>query len=81
MEKPTQPLEVKGERLYQTRLRRLLEKDHHGKYVAIEVESRDYSFIGETLGDVRGSVGRGGAQAPGQALLRRSGGVARGGDV
>jgi hypothetical protein len=43
-------LEAEGERLYRTRLRRLLEKDHYGEYVAIEVESGDY-FLGKTMGE------------------------------
>ncbi len=43
-------LEAEGERLYRTRLRRLLEKTHHGQYVAIEVESGDY-FVGKTMGE------------------------------
>jgi hypothetical protein len=43
-------LEEKGERLYRTRLRRLLEQAHHGEYVAIEVESGDY-FVGKTMGE------------------------------
>lgn len=45
-----QSLEEEGERLYRTKLRRLLEKTHHGEYVAIEVESGDY-FVGKTMGE------------------------------
>ncbi|MEM2803774.1 MAG: hypothetical protein QXJ05_06260 [Nitrososphaerota archaeon] len=45
-----QSLEEVGERLYRTKLRRLLEKAHHGEYVAIEVESGDY-FLGKTMGE------------------------------
>ncbi len=42
-------LEVKGERIYRTRLKALLEPAHIGEFVAIEVESGDY-FVGPTLG-------------------------------
>jgi hypothetical protein len=42
-----QRLARKGERIYRTRLKRLLEPQHNGQYVAIEVESGDY-FLGES---------------------------------
>ncbi len=38
----------KGERLYQTKLRALLEPEHTGMFAAIEVDSGDY-FLGTSL--------------------------------
>lgn len=46
-----QDLEKKGQELYETKLRKKLEKKHFGKYVAIEIESGDY-FTADTLDDV-----------------------------
>lgn len=40
-------LAKKGEEIYQKELKNKLEKDNYGKFVAIEVESKDY-FLGET---------------------------------
>ena len=37
----------KGDRIYQEQLKDLLEKDHKGEFVAIEVESGAY-FLGKT---------------------------------
>jgi len=42
-----QRLARRGERLYRTKLKRLLEPEHGGEYVAIEVESGDY-FLGKS---------------------------------
>lgn len=42
-------LEARGERIYRTQLKTLLEPDHTGEFVAIEVESGDY-FVGPTIG-------------------------------
>jgi hypothetical protein len=41
-------LAVKGEDIYATRLKALLEPAHQGKIVAIEIESGDY-FLGDTV--------------------------------
>lgn len=41
-------LAVKGEDIYATRLKALLEPVHQGKIVAIEIESGDY-FLGDTV--------------------------------
>jgi hypothetical protein len=37
----------KGEKIYQEKLKDVLEKDHRGEFVAIEVESEKY-FLGKT---------------------------------
>lgn len=42
-------LEARGERIYRTKLKTLLEPRHTGEFVAIEVESGDY-FVGPTIG-------------------------------
>ena len=42
------PIATKGETIYATRLKALLEPAHVGAYVAIEVDSGDY-FLGHTL--------------------------------
>ncbi len=36
-----------GERLYRAKLKKILEPEHSGEYVAIEVESGDY-FLGQS---------------------------------
>jgi hypothetical protein len=41
---------VKGERIYQEKLKTVLEPSEIGKFVAIEVESGDY-FVGESIID------------------------------
>lgn len=46
-----QDLEKKGQEIYETKLKEQLEKEHLGKYVAIEVESGDH-FVADTLDDV-----------------------------
>ncbi len=38
----------KGKEIYQQKLKTMLEKDHKGEIVAIEVESGDY-FLGRTV--------------------------------
>lgn len=53
--KPLQALEVqaharKGQQLYDNKLRAELEKEHPGKYVAIDVESGEY-FLGKSVDD------------------------------
>ena len=40
-----QDLEKKGQEIYESKLKQYLEKEHFGKYVAIEVESGDYFFL------------------------------------
>jgi hypothetical protein len=40
----------KGERIYRSKLRALLEARYHGMFVAIEVESGDY-FLGEEMAE------------------------------
>jgi hypothetical protein len=45
----------KGERLYDTKLKSVLEPAHKGKFVAIEVDSGDY-FLGESLIDALGKA-------------------------
>jgi len=40
----------RGKRLYQTRLKRLLEPEHTGEYVAIEPDSGDY-YLGYTMSE------------------------------
>lgn len=42
-------LEDRGEKIYRTQLKRVLEPHHTGEFVAIEVESGDY-FVGPTIG-------------------------------
>lgn len=42
-------LEDRGERIYRTQLKTLLEPRHTGEFVAIEVESGNY-FVGPTIG-------------------------------
>lgn len=37
----------KGEEIYQKQLKESLERDHYGKFTAIEVDSKEY-FLGET---------------------------------
>lgn len=46
---PVNPNEIvrKGEEIYQKELKEKLEKNYLGKFVAIEVESKEY-FLGET---------------------------------
>lgn len=39
-----------GKKLYEERLRNLLEPDHQGEYVAIEPESGDY-YLGHTMSE------------------------------
>ena len=43
-----QDLEKKGQEIYENKLKEKLEKEHVGKYVAVEVESGDY-FVADTL--------------------------------
>ncbi|MEM4218121.1 MAG: hypothetical protein QXZ09_08865 [Candidatus Methanomethylicaceae archaeon] len=50
-------LEARGEQIYRARLRALLEPDHIGEFVAIEVESGDY-FVGPTIGAVLAKAGK-----------------------
>jgi hypothetical protein len=38
----------RGKKIYQQKIKRMLEKDHQGEIVAIEVESGDY-FLGKTV--------------------------------
>lgn len=38
----------RGKEIYQQKLKTMLEKDHKGEIVAIEVESEDY-FLGKTV--------------------------------
>lgn len=43
-----QEISQRGEKIYQEKLKKRLEKEHLGKYVAIEVQSEKY-FMGLTL--------------------------------
>jgi len=43
-----QRLARRGERLYRVKLKKLLEPQYKGQYVAIEVDSREY-FVGRTV--------------------------------
>lgn len=47
LHKQSKAIACKGERIYRTRLKKLLEPTKRGWYVAIEVESGDY-FLGQT---------------------------------
>jgi predicted class III extradiol MEMO1 family dioxygenase len=49
---PTQngQLVKKGKQLYETKLRKLLEPEHKGEYVAIEPDSGDY-YLGHTMSE------------------------------
>lgn len=40
----------KGKQLYETKLRRLLEPEHKGEYIAVEPESGDY-YLGRTMSE------------------------------
>jgi hypothetical protein len=44
---PSDPLSESGQRLYDERLRALLEPEHTGEFVAIEPETEQY-FLGDT---------------------------------
>lgn len=46
-----------GERLYHTKLKKLLERQHRGEFVAIEVQSGDY-FLGKTQADALAAAKR-----------------------
>ena len=43
-----QEIERKGQEIYEQKLKEQLEKEHLGKYVAIDIETEEY-FLGETL--------------------------------
>lgn len=43
-----QEVEQKGQEIYEGKLKDQLEKEHLGKYVAIDVETEEY-FVGESL--------------------------------
>jgi hypothetical protein len=47
---PQDEIAALGEQIYETRLRQVLEPDHVGKYVAIDVKSDDY-VIADTILD------------------------------
>jgi len=40
----------KGKELYETKLKKLLESEHKGEYIAIEPESGDY-YLGRTMSE------------------------------
>lgn len=46
----TQKLAKKGEKIYETKLKSLLEPDFEGQFCAIEPQSEDY-FLGKTIAE------------------------------